>query len=243
MTKSSFNWDKSTWRHDYEAEYRRFIAGLQDACELFYPDYNLEWTLRTDASELGIGSVLLQKKILEDGSIQWQPIAFISKKFSAQAQKWSTIEQEAYGIFYSVKHLAYYLIGKQFTIETDHNNLLWMESSDVPKITRWRIFLQSFNFSIRHISGAKNWLADWLSREHQVAILSGIFPEEEYDDAYFMGDDCNEYEYFNFLGNFMNPDDREIGDPPTSHVSPETALREVHNARVGHMGEGLPGYA
>ena len=236
MTKSSFNWDKSTWRHDYEAEYRRFIAGLQDACELFYPDYNLEWTLRTDASELGIGSVLLQKKILEDGSIQWQPIAFISKKFSAQAQKWSTIEQEAYGIFYSVKHLAYYLIGKQFTIETDHNNLLWMESSDVPKITRWRIFLQSFNFSIRHISGAKNWLADWLSREHQVAILSGIFPEEEYDDAYFMGDDCNEYEYFNFLGNFMNPDDREIEDPPTSHVSPETALREVHNARVGHMG-------
>ena len=236
LTKSKFNWDKTTWRHDYEAEYRRFIKGLQDSCELFYPDYNLEWTLRTDASELGIGSVLLQKKILADGTEQLQPIAFLSKKFSAQAQKWATIEQEAYGIYYSVKHLAYYLIGKQFTIETDHNNLLWMETSEVPKITRWRIFLQSFNFSIKHISGAKNWLADWLSREHQVAALSGIFLDEDYADAYFLGEDCTEDEFFNFLGNFMNPEDREVSPHAQSSVTPEDALQQVHNARVGHLG-------
>ena len=236
MTKKTFNWDKSTWRHDYEAEFRRFIKGLQDSCELFYPDYELEWSLRTDASELGVGAVLLQKKIFPSGETQLQPIAFISKKFSTQAQKWATIEQEAYGIFYSVKQLAYYLIGKQFTIETDHNNLLWMEASEVPKITRWRIFLQSFNFNIRHISGAKNWLADWLSREHQVAALSGIFLDEDLDDVYFLGDDCTEDEFFNFLGNFMEPEDREIAPPSETQVTPEEALLQVHNARVGHMG-------
>ena len=49
-------------------------------------------------------------------------------------------------------------------IETDHNNLLWMEASKVPKIIRWRIYLQSFKFHIKHIAGTKNLVADWLSR-------------------------------------------------------------------------------
>ena len=67
--------------------------------------------------------MLLQKKILPDGTIQWQPIAFVSKKFSGAAENWSTIEQEAFGIFYAVKTLSHYLIGKEFVVETDHNNL------------------------------------------------------------------------------------------------------------------------
>ena len=99
MTKSTFNWDTSKWKHDYRAEFDTFIKGLQAACEIFYPDYNLEWVLRTDASELGVGGVLLQMKILESGIKQPQPVAFISKKFSDPATRWSTIEQEAFGIF------------------------------------------------------------------------------------------------------------------------------------------------
>ena len=79
MTKKTFNWDKNTWKHDYLEEYQRFIKGLQDACELYYPDYSLDWILRTDASELGVGAVLLQKKLLPDGIEQLQPIAFISR--------------------------------------------------------------------------------------------------------------------------------------------------------------------
>jgi hypothetical protein len=39
-----------------------------------------------------------------------------------------------------------------------------MESSQVPKIVRWRVLLQSFSFSLRHIAGTKNTVADWLSR-------------------------------------------------------------------------------
>ena len=40
----------------------------------------------------------------------------------------------------------------------------------MPKIVRWRIYLQSFNFKLKHIAGKKNIIADWLSR---------TFPEEE----------------------------------------------------------------
>ena len=170
MTVKTFNWDESTWKHDYRQEFKDFIKGLQDACELFYPDYNLDWFLRTDASELGVGAVLLQKLLKEDGTEILQPMAFVAKKFSDAATRWATIEQEGYGIFYAVKTLAYYLVGKEFTIETDHNNLLWMEASEVPKIVRWRVFLQSFNFKLIHISGKRNIIADWFSR---------TFPDQE----------------------------------------------------------------
>ena len=39
-----------------------------------------------------------------------------------------------------------------------------MNASLVPKIMRWRIYMQSFNFLIRHIKGSLNALADYLSR-------------------------------------------------------------------------------
>ena len=112
LTKKTFNWDKTTWKYDYEAEYDAFIKGLQDACELYYPDYSMDWILRTDASEVGVGAVLLQQKILDSDQGQLQPIAFVSKKFSEQAQRWATIEQEAFGIYYTYIPLSL-LIGPQ----------------------------------------------------------------------------------------------------------------------------------
>ena len=163
MTKATFNWDETSWKHDYRNQYEDFKQGLQKACALYYPDYVLEWILRTDASDYGIGVVLLQIKYT-DGKKIYQPIAFWSKKFSAQALNWPTIEKEGYAIYAGVHRFAYYLIGKSFIIETDHNNLRWMEASEVPKIVRWRIYLQSFDFKIRHIKGSMNTVADALSR-------------------------------------------------------------------------------
>jgi hypothetical protein len=61
-------------------------------------------------------------------------------------------------------------MGKEFIIETDHNNLLWMETSKTPKIIRWRIYLQSFQFKIKHIAGKRNVVAYWLSRLYEEEI-------------------------------------------------------------------------
>ena len=49
-------------------------------------------------------------------------------------------------------------------LETDHRNLVWIEKSEVPKIIRWRVFLQSFVFLLRHIPQTQNKLADYKSR-------------------------------------------------------------------------------
>ena len=244
LTKKTFNWDESTWKHDYKEEFKAFIKGLQDACELFYPDYELEWTLRTDASELGVGAVLLQTKKEEGKPDVFQPIAFVAKKFSDAATRWSTIEQEAYGIYYAVKTLAYYLIGRSFIVETDHNNLLWMEASEVPKIVRWRIFLQSFNFKLRHIAGKVNIMADWLSRtfpeqspELTLASMAAEIEQEE----------CTEEEYramttyHKWLSSVYQQGKQQEEEPPELVVDLKRynkgeCLKAVHNSKVGHMG-------
>ena len=155
-----------------------FKQKLQEAAAVFYPDYSLDWILRTDASLHGVGAVLLQivKHATNDTESFYQPISFSSQKFSPQATRWSTIEQEAYGIYFGVKSFSYYLMCKPFVLETDHNNLLWMEASAVPKVIRWRIYLQSYSFMLRHIPGKQNVVADWLSRAHAAQEYGTITP-------------------------------------------------------------------
>ena len=69
MTKTTFNWDEAMWKYDYRALWESFKLGLQQSCELFYPDYSLEWILRTDASDFGVGGMLIQLYVREDGTV------------------------------------------------------------------------------------------------------------------------------------------------------------------------------
>jgi hypothetical protein len=62
MTKKTFNWDKTTWNINYEAVFNRVKDALQSSMAIYYPDYELDWILRTDASVLGVGAVLYQVK-------------------------------------------------------------------------------------------------------------------------------------------------------------------------------------
>ena len=71
-----------------------------DSVSVYYPEYNLDWVLRTDASKFGIGYVLYQIYLPPDGGEpQHQVIKIGSKEFSAHAQKWPTIEQEPTMLF------------------------------------------------------------------------------------------------------------------------------------------------
>ena len=100
--------------------------------------------------------MFFSKKVIVD--------SFVSKAFNDQERKWSTIEQEAFAIFYGVKQLNHFLLGQKFTVETDHKNLIYFYKSTTPKVVRWRLTLMEYDFDVVHILGKDNTLADALSR-------------------------------------------------------------------------------
>ena len=164
MTKSTFDWNPITWTLDYNSLFQKFKQQLQCSVALHFPNYLLDWTLRSDASAVACAAVLFQ--VTSTGI--HQPLAFLSKKFSNSAFNWDIHKKEAYAIFYGVQKLEFLLRPKMFIIETDHANLLYMEQNTAPIITRWRVYLQSFNTKLRSIPGKNNVVADWMSRQYTI---------------------------------------------------------------------------
>jgi len=175
MATSAFDWNSFNWKFDYRAIFETFKEALVNSVALHFPDYNLVWILRTDASDIACASVLFQ--VTEDGD--HQPIAFHSHKFSAAALSWDTHKKEAFGIFHGVKQNEYLLRPKRFIIETDHANLLYLEQNTAPIITRWRVYLQSFDTVLRHIAGKRNIVADWMSRQFSLNHLAALTEDSE----------------------------------------------------------------
>lgn len=122
-------------------------TAVADSPMLHHIDYSLHIVLRTDASQYGVGAALMN---------------IISQKLSGPATRWSTIDQEAYAIFFAVTKLAHYLRGQWFVIQTDHNNLKYIQNAAEGKVGRWRLLLQEYDYIVQHISGKTN--ADCLSR-------------------------------------------------------------------------------
>ena len=125
------------------------------------PNNDLPFKIQTDASKLGVGAVLLQ--MYPDGA---HPVCYMSKKFTPSQQRWPPIEQECYAIVAAVQHWHHYLHGQHFLIECDHKPLeaFTQKSQLNDKCERWRLKLQSYDFTVRHIKGSSNVMPDYLSR-------------------------------------------------------------------------------
>ena len=82
-------------------------------------------------------------------------MGYFSRKLLPQKERYSTVEKECLAIKLAVTAFSVYLLGRSFTIETDHRSLEWfhkMKDSNA-RLTRWSLFLQPYQFSVRYKSG------------------------------------------------------------------------------------------
>lgn len=114
-----------------------------------------------DASKSACGAVLSQ---IHDGHDM--PICCISRPFQKAELNKSTIMKELLGINFAITYLRPYLYGTIFIVRTDHKPLVFLYNVKNPasKLTQIRLDLSEYNFSIEHIKGTKNVVADALSR-------------------------------------------------------------------------------
>ena len=123
-----------------------------------------ETIVSADSSSYGRGAVLLQK----DDRGQFRPVYYASISLSETER----------GYAWACEKFTDYLIGMDFTIETDHKPLISLLGkkglSDLPpRILRFRLCLMRFRYKIVHIPGKEMYTADTFSR----APLAGNSPE------------------------------------------------------------------
>lgn len=94
------------------------------------------------------------------------PVAFYSRKLLPREERYSTVEKECLAIKASTHSFRVYLLGRKFTIQTDHRALEWLDrlKDNNARLTRWSLALQPYQFTVRYCAGTSNNNAGGLSR-------------------------------------------------------------------------------
>ena len=102
---------------------------------LWSPDFWKDFVLQTNTSDFGVGTVLSQYD--EEGIDN--PVAFFSHKLLPREQRYSTVEKECLAIKLGTQAIRVYLLGRAFTIRTDHRALQWLDrlKETNSRLNRW----------------------------------------------------------------------------------------------------------
>ncbi|KAG0440563.1 Transposon Tf2-9 polyprotein [Dictyocoela muelleri] len=146
--------NKVIWTQADELEVRRIFEKIRNCSTLHHPNLNKEFQLKCDASDQGIGSILLQ-----EGKI----IGYYSKKYNIQERNYTTVEKEILAILKSLEHFKHLIFNTKINIETDNKNLTF--SGELSKRAyRWKLLIEEFDYTLNHIDAQQNTDADLLSR-------------------------------------------------------------------------------
>ena len=151
---------KFKWKETHHCAFMRLKDAITQAPILGYPDTTKPYVMYTDASDDACGAQLSQMRNKTEF-----PVAFLLHTFTDTQWRWSTPEQEAYGIYFAIKKWNYYLQGADIIVRNDHKPLAQFLNgkNENMKINRWGLELASYNITFEWISGAKNKAADCLS--------------------------------------------------------------------------------
>lgn len=122
-----------------------------------------ETELHTDASCDGYGMMLMQKG---DDDNLWHPVYYASGKTSPAEAKYSSYELEVLAVVKGLIKFRVYLLGIPFRIITDCQAFaMTMRKRDLsPRIARWALQLQEFQYEVCHRPGKSMQHVDALSR-------------------------------------------------------------------------------
>ena len=86
------------------------------------------------------------------------------------------MEKECLAIKLAVTAFRVYLLGRKFTIQTDHRSLEWLDrlKDSNPRLCRWSLGLQPYQYTVVHRPGKANGNADSLSRIATNRSVAGV---------------------------------------------------------------------
>ena len=131
LTKKSVGWN---WTGSCQDSFEILKRPLIEAPLLRTPDESKPYDVITDASDYGLGAVLLQ---------EGHPVAFESRKLSSAELNYTVTEKEMLAVVHALRVWRCYLEGAKFTVYTDHvsNTYFQTQPSLSRRQSRWSEFL------------------------------------------------------------------------------------------------------
>jgi transposase InsO family protein len=174
---------KFSWTEEANDAFKRAKEILVSAPVLTNPNYEKMFIIHADASDIGIGGVLSQEQ--DEGGEK--PCAYFSAKLTTPERKYTTTEKECLAVLLAIENFRPYVEGTKFKVITDHSALLWllkMKTPPSPRLARWILRLQGFDFEVIHRKGKEHVVPDTLSRipdeELEVNILDSSTTSDEW---------------------------------------------------------------
>ncbi|XP_073120723.1 uncharacterized protein [Henckelia pumila] len=160
--------------------FTKIKEALISAPIMIVPDWKEPFEVMCDASDYAVGAVLGQRK-----DKMFRAIYYASRTLDGAQQNYTTTEKEMLAVVFSFDKFRSYLIGSKVIVYTDHAAIryLFAKKDAKPRLIRWILLLQEFDFEIRDKKGSENLVADHLSRlelegkvEHE--LIKEQFPDE-----------------------------------------------------------------
>ena len=167
LRKDAYGWN--------EAAFSAFIAlkqAMTQAPVLSLLDFSKLFFIETDASNCGLGAVLLQEQHL---------VAFFSKTLGRRASLKPLYEKELMAIVFAILKWGHYLLGRHFVFRTDQSSLKFL-LEHLTKYQKWLTKIMGYDFEIIYNPGMTNQAADALSRRgHHSTVLGTMSYTYEID--------------------------------------------------------------
>ena len=135
------------WEENQEMALRKIKDAVCTTPVLRYYSLDEEVTLQCDASQFGLGAVLLQNG---------QPVAFASRTLTSAETRYAQIEKELLAIVFACEHFYLYVYGRyRVRVHTDHKPLETIEPlySAPKRLQRMLLRLQVFNIEVEYLKG------------------------------------------------------------------------------------------
>jgi hypothetical protein len=176
------------WTSIHDTAFMTLKNALCAAPILKLPDFTRQFCIETDASNNGVGAVLLQ-----DG----HPLAFLSRALGPKNQGLSAYEKEYMAILIAIEQWRSYLQLGEFLIFTDQRSLVHLSDQRLHTTWQQKVFtkLLGLQYRIVYKPGNENRVADALSRrghESELHAISAPVPLwlEEIKDSYATDSKC-----------------------------------------------------
>ncbi|GJQ97027.1 putative reverse transcriptase domain-containing protein [Tanacetum coccineum] len=151
---------------DQESAFQLLKQKLYEAPILALPERNDDFVIYCDASNKGLGAVLMQRE---------KVIAYASRQLKPNKENYTTHDLELGAVVFALKIWRHYLYGTKCTLFTDHKSLQHILDQKELNMrqSRWLKLLADYDYEIRYHPRKANVIAYALSRRERIKPLRG----------------------------------------------------------------------